>query len=113
MNAGANVDCRGFGGDTPLYLVAQKGHVGAMRLLLDAKANPLLTEVRGGSATQLPLDIAATAGQSDAVHQLIQQLGIEVCGGASCGVHALQAAAQEQHLGIMATLAECYSRRDN
>lgn len=105
MNAGANVDCRGSGGETPLYLAASKGHVGAMRLLLDAKANPLLTAVGGESATQLPLDIAATNGQSDAVHQLIHQLGIEVCGGESGGVHALQAAAQEQHLGIMATLA--------
>ncbi|CAN0426440.1 unnamed protein product, partial [Ectocarpus sp. 12 AP-2014] len=104
MNAGANVDCRGFGEETPLYLAASKGHVGTMRLLLDAKANPLFTAVGGDSATQLPLDIAATGGQSDAVHQLIQQLGIEDCGSASGGVHALQAAAQEQHLGIMATL---------
>ncbi|CAM9684798.1 unnamed protein product, partial [Ectocarpus sp. 4 AP-2014] len=80
MNAGAYFDCRGFGGETPLYLAASKGHVGTMRLLLDAKENPLLTAVGGDSATQLPLDIAATGGQSDAVHQLIlQQLGIEVC----------------------------------
>lgn len=39
------------------------------------------------------------------VRELIQQIGIEGCGGERCGLHALALAARNQHLDVVATLA--------
>lgn len=56
--------------------------------------------------TLAPLDVAAAGGHSEVVRELIQQFGIEGCGGASRGVDALSRAAQEQYMDIMAMLVE-------
>ncbi|CAN0457603.1 unnamed protein product, partial [Ectocarpus fasciculatus] len=43
IEEGASVDSRNPGGATPLYIAAMQGHLGAVKVLLHAKANPLLT----------------------------------------------------------------------
>lgn len=40
------------------------------------------------------------------VSHLVQHLGVEGCGGASCGVDALGQAVEEQHVDVMAILAD-------
>ena len=104
--AGANVDARMTGGDTPLLCAALKGHVGAVRVLLRSKANPLLgrTDRTPAETLGVPLDAAALNGHSEVVLELLQQLGIEGCGGESRGVDALSAAARSRYVNIMAIL---------
>lgn len=52
----------------------------------------------------VPLDAAAENGHSDVARELIQQCGIDGCGGDTRGVSALKLAAQQQHLDFMALL---------
>ena len=79
----------------------------AIRMLLRANANPLLTwrEDESGD-TYVPLDLASQNGHSGVVRELVQQGGIEGCGGASGGIDALRLAAMNQHVDIMITLTE-------
>ncbi len=59
------------------------------------KCEPVLgKEVGQPRRMLLSLDAAAIAGHVDVVCQLVQQLGIENCGGASHGVDTLLLAAQ-------------------
>lgn len=104
LEAGASVDSRMFDGATPLYLAAGQGCVKVIRVLLRAKANPLLTSSAGG--TFVPLEMAAQDGQTEVVRELVQQVGIEGCGGRSGGAQALRLAAEEQHMDIMVILTE-------
>ncbi|OTB06936.1 hypothetical protein M426DRAFT_30132, partial [Hypoxylon sp. CI-4A] len=39
LNEGADVNMRGFGGDTPLHRAASRNYVDIVKVLLDAKAN--------------------------------------------------------------------------
>lgn len=94
IEAGADPNTRGSGGLTPLYIAAGTGRVTAIKVLLRAKANPLL----GCDDDTTPLDVAAQNGHLEVVDTLIQECGIEGCGGASGGVAALKWAADKQHL---------------
>ncbi|CAM9485924.1 unnamed protein product [Ectocarpus fasciculatus] len=108
LKAGANLNARRSpGGITPLYTAAWKGNVDVARLLLLAKADPLLSTVPDPSGkTFLPLDAAAKKGHPKVVHELIRQVGIDGCGGSSGGVRALQQATQYKHLDIMVILTK-------
>lgn len=107
IQGGANVNCRSSKeGHTPLHICASLGKTFATRELLRAKANALLTTPRLSGMTVVPLELAAASGHSDVVRELIQQAGIKGCGGASGGETALQIAAQDQCMAIMATLTE-------
>ncbi|CAM9776523.1 unnamed protein product, partial [Ectocarpus sp. 12 AP-2014] len=99
LEAGANLNSRRFDGATPLLLAAWEGDVDATRLLLLAKADPLLTPHPGTSErTSLPLDVAADLGHLEVVNELIRQVGIGGCGGSSGGVRALHQAARNKRL---------------
>lgn len=105
FDAGANIDCRSTDGSTPLYLAAAFGHLNAVRELLRVGADPMVkTMVEWGEI--VPLDMAAHDGHSEVVRELIQQLGVRGCGGASGGVHALSLAAAKRHIDIMAMLTD-------
>lgn len=107
-SAGANPDSRTPTGETPLFMAAERGHVGAISELLRANANPLFgrmdTYLWGGII--LPLDAAVISKHAAIVRKLIQQLGIQGCGGASAGADALRWAVQTQQYDIVAMLAD-------
>ena len=107
IEAGANPDVRTLDGATPLFIAAQGGHKDAIKLLLRATANPMLTATdheRGMS--NVPLDVAADNGHSEVVRELVHQVRIEGCGGASRGRDALCIASQHQHLDILIMLTD-------
>ncbi len=105
IGAGANADSRKLKRFTPLYMAAQEGHKDAVKMLLRAKANPLLTNTDPETGiTSVPLDVAARKGHLEVVRELVQQVGIEGCGGATGGLHALLLGAIHQHLDVMAVL---------
>ncbi len=107
--AGANPDARVISGETPLSCAAARGHLKVVKVLLRAKANPLLTSTHspfGHDTTFVPLDGAAKNGHTAVVKELIQQVGIERCAGASGGMDALLLAAEDHHVGVMALLTE-------
>lgn len=78
------------------------GDVDAVKLLLRAKANPQLSGTKSGVA----LNVAARNGYPEVVRELIGQVGIEGCGGASSGTRALELAVVDQHLDIVAMLTD-------
>ena len=104
IEAGADPNHRMLDGTTSLYRAARRGQVGTVKVLLRAKANPLLMYSYPSGATFVPLDVAAQNGHSEVVHELIEELGIEGCGGASGGVDALQGAAESQQVEVMEML---------
>lgn len=106
IKAGANVNHREVNGETALCTASVHGLVGAVRLLLRAKADPFLTLTSSDGEEYLPLDLAADRGHSEVVRELLQQVGIEGCGGPSGGYHALCSAAGEKRLDIMAILTD-------
>ena len=109
IKAGANVDSSGrqLAWATPISLAASKGHVLTVRELLGANANPLLSRSKKISGEpSLPLDDAAFNGHSEVVRELIKQVGIKGCGGATGGGNALQVAAQSGQVETMATLMD-------
>lgn len=67
-------------------------------------APPWLELVGGGKC--VPLEAAAQHGHAAVVVELIQQLGIKGCGGASGGVEALGQAAQNDRVDVLAILTE-------
>lgn len=102
LEAGANPNSRTEKGATPLFSVAWIGDAAAVRLLLLAKADKLLTTAPGSpEKTFLPLDVAAQNGHAEVVQELIRQVGIDGCDGSSGGVDALQLAAKHKHVDIM------------
>lgn len=108
--AGADPDSRAAAdGETPLFAAAGKGHVLAVKELLRANADPLLTtranQIPGGVRT-VPLDTAAKHGRSDVVRELVQQVGIEGCGGSTGGEFALGAATMYGSVEIMSMLMD-------
>ncbi len=99
IETGADPNTRSVDGFTPLMWAAQEGDMGVLKVLLHAKANPLLLD-----GSFVALDVAAGKGHLDIVQELIQEHGIEGCGGASGGVAALARAAQYEHVDIMELL---------
>ena len=75
----------------------------AVKVLLRAKAYPLLSTMDTGPDF-VPLDVAAKEGHLEVVRWMIEEVGIEGCGGASGGVVALCQAAMGEHVDIMAVL---------
>lgn len=103
IEAGANIDSRKSDGETPLYLAAKRGYVGVITGLLGFKADPLLTTASEG-ADFIAVEVAAAAGHTGVVQELVRKLGIGGCGGKSRGEYALRCAVAEHHLDIMAIL---------
>ena len=95
----------------PPHLTVQHvcaGEVGAVEMLLcGAQANPLLTrEGLGSWSAFYPLDMAAGNGRVEVVRKLIEEVGIEGCGGYSGGATALELAARDQHVEVMELLTD-------
>ena len=90
-----------------MFSAAVRGHLETVRALLRANANPLLTANVDQQCrkTDVPLDAAAYSGHTEIVRELVEQVGIEGCGGASGGADALGLASIGQHVDIMAILA--------
>ena len=105
IDAGANYDTRRPSGETPLYCAVFHGHLQAVRVLLRAKANPLLTRT-DTEISLVPLGFASAFGYTEVVRELLQQAGIEGCGGESGGLDALRQAAERQHVDIMTMLTD-------
>ena len=105
IKAGAKINRRTSSaiGMTALYLAAQEGKLDAVKLLLRAKADPSLTTVDHPST---PLSIAAENGHSEIVREMIQQFGIERCGGENGGELALARATRFQHVDCMRLLMD-------
>lgn len=105
IEAGADVDSRCSEGEyrTPLFLVAHGGHVGAVKEVLRAKANPLLawTKESGGRSSCSPAGHCGGTGALGGGQEMILQLGVEGCGGASSGMDALSCAAANDHVGVL------------
>lgn len=101
IEAGADINSRRTDGATPLFRAAVAGHVGAVKMLLRAKADPLLIAEDQAEQCCTPLDVAAERGHSGVVRELIQQVGIEGCGGASGGAEALEMAANVEITGML------------
>lgn len=80
IEAGANVNGREAGGEYRLFSAAGRGHVGALRELLRAKADPLLSVPNSDGEEYLPLGIAAYGGHLEVVREVLQQVGIDGCG---------------------------------
>ena len=105
IEAGADVDSRGNAGATPLCHVATNGSLDAVKELLRAKANPLLTVANSAGFSRVPLIIAVSNGFSAMARELISRVGLEGCAGEGGGVDALGAAAMNNHhLDIMVML---------
>lgn len=99
--AGADTDYVAFNGSTALYMAAVYGHCGVIRVLLRANANPLIA-----CGDFNPLEVASHGNCVGAVRELVNEVGIEGCGGPSGGVSALRYAAQQQSLESMEILLE-------
>lgn len=66
----------------------------------------MLTNRTTPVSTYVPLDTAVRHGRVEVVRLLLDELGLEGCAGASGGTEALRLAAQNDHVDIMAALAE-------
>lgn len=106
IEAGANPNSRIADGSTPMYSAAFKGHTEAVRILIRAKASPRFVVTSPSGNRFVPLDMAAQYGHSGVVRELLREHGIRGCAGETGGIRALRGAAQEQHVGVMAMLAE-------
>ncbi|CAB1109689.1 unnamed protein product [Ectocarpus sp. CCAP 1310/34] len=91
---------------TPLYIAAMQGHLGAVKVLLHAKANPLLTRSSECSGRSfVPLEVAAQTGRSAVVRELLREFGIRCCGGPSGRLlDALRVAAVYGQVDIMSII---------
>ncbi|CAM9122637.1 unnamed protein product, partial [Laminaria digitata] len=100
IGAGANVDSDLDDGATPLLFSARDGRLKAVRALLRANANPLLSAY--GS---LPLEMAVRNGHLKVVRELVQRSGIDGCT-RDGGALVLVAAASHNHVNIAAFLCD-------
>ena len=107
IEAGVNPDSRSLQGTTPLFEVAHDGLANVVKLLLRTEANPSLATTNHASGVPLvALDIAAKKGHSAVVCDLVRQVGIEGCGGASRGADAPCHASVNWHVDVMTALTE-------
>lgn len=101
IEAGANINCRDSNNITMLHAASSGGHVDAVKILLRAGLSPSIAAVlqkdgKNLERSLLPLDAATLRGHAGVVRELLQQVGIEGCGGASAGVDALELAVQSE-----------------
>ncbi|CAN0173390.1 unnamed protein product [Ectocarpus sp. 6 AP-2014] len=105
LNNGAGLSVVDKSGSTALIMSAGYGHVAVTRMLVNAGA-----DLDGAdSAGFTPLHMAAVNDHSEhaaVVRKLIQQLGIQGCGGASAGADALRRAVRTQQYDIVVILAD-------
>ncbi|CAM9170914.1 unnamed protein product, partial [Ectocarpus sp. 8 AP-2014] len=104
IDAGANVDSRLDDGATPLFLAASGRGLEAVRVLLRANANPLLSAY--GS---LPLGTAVYNGHLEVVRELVHWYGIDRCtsdGGALALATAASRPASRDHVDIVTFLRD-------
>lgn len=106
IEAGARINTRLEAGETPLYSAAFEGHADAVVELLRAGADTSLRTTNLAGKTLAPFAVSAGRGHSHVVSEMMQQVGIEGCGGPTAGVDALHQAAQKQRLGILKMLAD-------
>ncbi|CAM9937343.1 unnamed protein product, partial [Ectocarpus sp. 8 AP-2014] len=100
IDAGANVDSRLDGGSTPLFEAAKDGRLEAVKILLRANANPLLSAY--GS---LPLHTAVYNGHLKVVRELVHWYGTDRCT-SDGGVLALVTAASRKQVDIVTFLCD-------
>ncbi|CAN0238495.1 unnamed protein product, partial [Ectocarpus sp. 4 AP-2014] len=101
IHAGANVDSsERESGATPLYISARQGRLEDVKVLIGAKANPLLPAYDGES---LPLDAAAENGYLGVVRELVQRFEIDGCS-RDGGAQALVEAASQNRVDIVTFL---------
>lgn len=105
VTAGANTVNHNANGNTPMFMAAVEGNVGVVKFLVRLHLNPACTQVYRDYSTRLALDAAAQNGHAEVVRELLR-LGIETCGGPSCGRNALCYAAQGQYMDIMIMLRD-------
>ncbi|CAM9477299.1 unnamed protein product, partial [Laminaria digitata] len=100
IDAGANVNSRLDDGATPLFLAAKDGRLEAVRVLLRANANPLLSAY--GS---LPLGMAVYNGHLKVVRELVHWYGLDGC---TCdgGALVLATAASRKHVDTVTFLCD-------
>ncbi|CAN0606595.1 unnamed protein product, partial [Ectocarpus sp. 12 AP-2014] len=98
IDAGADVDSRLDDGATPLFQAASDGRLEAVKVLLRANANPLLS-VYGS----LPLHMAVYNGYLEVVRELVHWYGTDRCT-SDGGALALATAASSKHVDIVTFL---------
>lgn len=93
-----------------MYVAASRRHVCAIKVLLRAKANLLLTHTNPSSNEKhVPLDQAAFHGHRKVAREPIQERGIKGCGGASRGLDDLRLATANDHVDTMEVLSDATS----
>ncbi|CAM9872799.1 unnamed protein product [Ectocarpus fasciculatus] len=105
LNKGADVSVVGKQGSTALITSSLHGHVAVTRMLVNAGADLEAVD----SAGFTPLHAAAFKDHSEhaaVVRELMQQLGIQGCGGASAGEDALRWAVRTQKYDIVVMLTD-------
>lgn len=111
IEARANPDSRRlYDGSTALHLACEAGNPDAVLELLRAKAGPRLVKRSSPRMTtsdvpnMAPLNVAAMKGHSEVVRAMIQQVGIERCGGATGGLKAIRLATCMDHVAVVTML---------
>lgn len=100
VGAGARVDRETTGGETALYFAATRGHSRVVTVLLGAKANP--SRKCSGFT---PLESAAKLEHAGVVRAMLQQVGVDRCGGTTRGENSLVYAAQQRNVAILTILS--------
>lgn len=106
IEAGANPNSRKFDGSTPLFTATSRGSMETIRVLLRAGANPQVAIKCPTGDTFVPLDAAAAQGNTKVVRMMIEQFGIQGCGGRTGGIGTLCVAAGKQHIDTMAVIMD-------
>ncbi len=107
INAGANVNARGYGGITPLMIASGLGTTGVMEVLLQSGADISVKDETGSHA----LGMAAEKGQSEAVKMLIAH-GAVVDAIQGNGATSIMIAAQNGHLDVVRVLLGAHAKID-
>lgn len=106
IEAGANPNCRKHDGSTPLFTAASRGSMETIRVLLRAGANPQMAAKCPTGDTFVPLDAAAAQGYTKVVRMMIEQFGIQGCGGQTGGIGTLCVAAGKEDIDTMTAIMD-------